>query len=216
MWVSEGQAFRLGRVGTLLAVALLIIPANELVGMLSRDQWIPAAWAIAAVVGAIAAAYSLTQFARATTRQFFLCLATAGTAGVVLVSGAAAARAVGLHQPLEPRIGIGLKSLMLYFPVTFLLEEVAFRGAIDAHVQRPDARRGFWSAVAVSTLWGLWHWPIVPHGGVPWAVTAIQLVGVHTIIGVPLSIFWRRSGNLAVPAFTHAFIDAVRNALLHP
>jgi membrane protease YdiL (CAAX protease family) len=46
-------------------------------------------------------------------------------------------------------------------------------------------------------------------------VTTSFLVFVHTIIGIPLSIYWRKSGNLAVPAFTHAFIDAVRNALIH-
>jgi hypothetical protein len=36
---------------------------------------------------------------------------------------------------------------------------------------------------------------------------------VHSLIGVPLATYWRQSGNLAVPAFTHALIDAVRNAL---
>jgi membrane protease YdiL (CAAX protease family) len=40
-----------------------------------------------------------------------------------------------------------------------------------------------------------------------------QLLIPQVLIGVPLSIYWRRSGNLAVPAFTHAFIDSVRNAL---
>ena len=29
-----------------------------------------------------------------------------------------------------------------------------------------------------------------------------------------LSIFWRRSGNLAVPGFSHAFSDSVRNILI--
>jgi hypothetical protein len=41
----------------------------------------------------------------------------------------------------------------------------------------------------------------------------LALVAVHSLIGVPLAIFWRESGNLAVPAFTHALIDGVRNAL---
>jgi membrane protease YdiL (CAAX protease family) len=33
-------------------------------------------------------------------------------------------------------------------------------------------------------------------------------------MGVFLSIYWRRSGNLAVPGFAHAFGDAVRNILV--
>jgi membrane protease YdiL (CAAX protease family) len=32
--------------------------------------------------------------------------------------------------------------------------------------------------------------------------------------GIFLSIYWRRAGNLAVPGFTHAFSDAVRNILV--
>jgi len=41
-----------------------------------------------------------------------------------------------------------------------------------------------------------------------------ELVTSQSIAGVPLSLFWRKSGNLAVPGFTHAFVDAVRNAVL--
>jgi len=41
-----------------------------------------------------------------------------------------------------------------------------------------------------------------------------QLLVVHCVIGVPFSIYWRRSGNLFVTGSTHALIDAVRNVLL--
>ena len=33
-------------------------------------------------------------------------------------------------------------------------------------------------------------------------------------IGVPLSLAWRRTANLAGPALAHAVIDAVRNGVL--
>ncbi len=46
------------------------------------------------------------------------------------------------------------KYTALYFPATFLLEEVAFRGALDAHVHHDGDRRGWRSAVFVSALWG--------------------------------------------------------------
>jgi len=39
------------------------------------------------------------------------------------------------------------------------------------------------------------------------------LAAVHCGVGVFLSLGWRRSGLLFVPATVHAFIDAVRNAL---
>jgi membrane protease YdiL (CAAX protease family) len=214
MWVKDGAAFGLGRLGALVALALLLAPAKELVSMTLRLRWVSAGWSLAALVGALPAAYSLSRFTRTTARQLLSCMATAGTVGALLMAGVAAMRAIALHQAVQPNAGVGLRSLLLYFPVTFVLEEVTFRGVIDAHLHEASAGRGLWSAVVVSALWGLWHWPVAPHAGVsPWVV-AVQLVVVHAIIGVPLSLFWRRSGNLAVPAFTHAFIDAVRDALL--
>jgi membrane protease YdiL (CAAX protease family) len=41
----------------------------------------------------------------------------------------------------------------------------------------------------------------------------ISLVVAHSIIGVPLSLAWRRTGNMAVPGFAHALIDAGRDGL---
>src|SRR5205085_12026032 len=53
-------------------------------------------------------------------------------------------------------------SLARYFPVCFVLEEVAFRGALDAHVYHPGDRYAKRTAVAVSALWGLWHLGALP------------------------------------------------------
>jgi len=33
-------------------------------------------------------------------------------------------------------------------------------------------------------------------------------------MGVALSIYWRKSGNLGVPGTAHALADSVRNAIL--
>jgi membrane protease YdiL (CAAX protease family) len=33
------------------------------------------------------------------------------------------------------------------------------------------------------------------------------------LIGIPMSLAWRRTGNLTVPAIAHGQIDAFRNAL---
>jgi membrane protease YdiL (CAAX protease family) len=93
-----------------------------------------------------------------------------------------------------------------------VLEEVAFRGAIDDHVHRADGARGVLSALFVSALWGLWHLPIAP-GGLPLAVIAAQALLVHCVVGVPLSLARRRTGSLVVPAGAHALIDALRNGL---
>ncbi len=68
------------------------------------------------------------------------------------------------------------------------------------------------TAVLVSVLWGLWHLPV--SGRLPLPYLVLELVAWHTLVGVPLSLAWRRSGNLAGPALAHAAIDAVRNGML--
>jgi membrane protease YdiL (CAAX protease family) len=95
------------------------------------------------------------------------------------------------------------------------LEEVAFRGAIDSHVHNPNDKHSWLSAIFVSALWGLWHLPIAgAHGILQLVMLIILLPLIHIATGIFLSISWRRSGNLAVPAIVHALIDAVRNMLL--
>ena len=110
--------------------------------------------------------------------------------------------------------GTILKYLAIYLPVTFVLEEVTFRGALDAHAHahEPGEPRGWQSAVLVSALWGLWHLPISQ--GLPLPLLILELVAWHSLIGFFLSMAWRRTGNLAGAGLAHAAIDAVRNALM--
>ena len=117
------------------------------------------------------------------------------------------------HSPATER-PVGTDSLLLYIPALFMVEEVAFRGAIDSHVRRPGEGHGvsstiygIVSAILVSVLWGLCHHPIVPQA------TIVQLLVVQVATGPFLSLFWRRSGNLMVPGCAHALNDSVRNAL---
>jgi membrane protease YdiL (CAAX protease family) len=108
---------------------------------------------------------------------------------------------------------VAIESLLAYVPVTFLLEEVTFRGLLDSHVYEPGGKWNIPSALLVSILWGVWHLPIAPRQG-PIILLAARLILAHSLLGVPLSLYWRRSGNLGVPAFTHSLVDGVRNALL--
>jgi membrane protease YdiL (CAAX protease family) len=180
---------------------------------------------VAAIVGAGAAAYALGQFRRETWRYLVLCLATAGLLGALLVIGAmisATGHDVSTALPTGGRLGpaalLGIEWLLFYIPVVFMMEEVAFRGAIDSHVRHPGERHGvestvygIASAMVVSVLWGLWHIPVMPH-----ASSVIQVIGIvhlEVAIGPFLSLFWRRSGNLMVPGFVHAAVDSLRNAL---
>ena len=87
-----------------------------------------------------------------------------------------------------------------------VVEEVLFRGALDAYLHETDTDEGTFSAYYVSTLWALWHLPltlaVVGFAGVPGQV-------IHLFIGVPLSMAMRRGRNLA-----RAWPDALRNQRL--
>jgi membrane protease YdiL (CAAX protease family) len=71
--------------------------------------------------------------------------------------------------------------------------------------------------IYVSALWGIWHYPVIPGHQIQTLLpTFATVIPFHILIGVPLSLFWRRSGNLFVPASVHCLIDAVRNGLVGP
>lgn len=81
------------------------------------------------------------------------------------------------------------------------------------HVHHGRATRQWPSALLVSALWGLWHLPIAAAGqSLP--VTIARVLAVYCLMGVPMSLAWRRTGNLTVPVIGHALIDAFRNALM--
>src|ERR687886_439121 len=227
LWVRGGPGLSLRTVSLKLAIPLAIVPFIDLAVFVVKGQGVDyILYALAAIVGAGAAAYALGQFGREAWRYLGLCLTTAGLLGVLLVIGprviAARYDASAVHPiggSLGPDALVGLESLVLYIPALFVMEEVAFRGAVDSHVRHPGESRGVGStvygiasAIVVSVLWGLWHYPIIPHASVIQVVA--QLLLLQVAVGPFLSLFWRRSGNLMVPGFVHATIDAVRNALV--
>lgn len=208
LWVRDATGWRLDRRGIVLAALLAAAPAYELTkSVAGRGSPVVVAWLSCSLVGAVAAAFAFRRFRRSTLRALLGCALTAGVAGAALMLAAALARPA---SP-QPALSTGVRSFLLYLPVTFVLEEVFFRGAIDAYVHRPADPHRWMSAILVSVLWGVWHLPIAPAKGV---ATLASLVLIHTIVGVPLSLYWRSSGNLGVPATVHALIDAMRNSVL--
>jgi hypothetical protein len=213
LWVRDGGPFRLGVSGWMLAVLLGLYPSFRLFTTVqSGASMAKIALSIATAAGAIPAAYALRDFRRPMLRPLLLCLATAGGIGVLIVVAFALGMGMEHYSTLQ-RLQIGITGILRYGPIGFVVEEVSFRGAFDAHLYHPGESRGVLTALFVSALWGLWHIPGVI-GKAPLLMIAPQLVIVHCAVGVPLSIFWRQSGNLVVPASAHALADAVRNALL--
>jgi membrane protease YdiL (CAAX protease family) len=206
-----GPGRAVGRRDVALTALVGLAPAYWAVRTVgSGDPWV-ISWYAAALAGAAAAAYALCSTTVLGMLRSAAVPVAVGVVGNVLVVGAPQL-VTGRSFDLVAVVGGGLKWLAIYFPATFVIEEVAFRGALDSHVHRAGEGRGWQSALLVSALWGLWHLPV--SDGMPLPVLVLSLLAWQCAIGVPLSFAWRRSGNLAGPALAHATIDAVRNGLL--
>lgn len=211
LFAANTTRFTLGRRGLAAAAALALVPAYFAVQAVARADWTLVGWYLAAVAGAFLAAFSLQASSVSNVLRSAALPIAVGASGFALVYGVMHL-ATGAPLPVGAAVAAFAKYTALYFPATFLLEEVAFRGSIDSHVHHHGEARGWWSAILVSALWGLWHLPVV--SGLPFAVHLPEVVVVHVVLGVPLSLAWRRSGNLAGPALAHAVNDAVRNAFM--
>ena len=217
MWVRDAPPFQLRAGGVAIAIGLMIVPLVDLVNLLrSRASWGHDGWNVAALAGAWAATYALRYFNRKLLRELLLCLATSGTIGILvwILQDVASS---GTPQPIGARLWFGVTSLLKFIPVVFLLEEVWFRGVFDSHLHHPGEKRGVLSAIYVSALWGIWHYPVIPGHQIQTLLpTFATVIPFHVLIGVPFSLLWRRSGNLFAPASVHCLIDAVRNGLAGP
>jgi hypothetical protein len=117
----------------------------------------------------------------------------------------------GMAYPFFPvaRLPDMIADTIIEFIGLSWVDEVAFRGALDAHMtSTPTSRlQGLASAAFIGLLWGLWHLPIRmvgAHSG-----SALALITVDTAIGgIFLSFCWRRSRTLALSAFLHGFSNA--------
>jgi hypothetical protein len=218
LWVREYSKFKLSKWGMMIAAAFIVLPVKIIIQMILHNKIdiITTLYMIVVIIGTIGVAYSISHFTKLTMRFLLLCIATAGILGIGLCVVTAIARSMNLHKPIQPDLKVGIRSLLLYIPACFVIEEVVFRGLLDSHVHQPGQAKGIWSAIFISALWGLWHIPVVPTNSIgDLLIASVFLICVHTVIGIPLSIFWRKSGNLIVTSFTHSLIDAVRNALLN-
>lgn len=212
LWVRGGGArTRPGRRDLAVAAVLALAPVHW--GMKAASGAGPAVigWYLAAVAGAAAAAYALRETTIGALVRSAAAPTAVGVLGNLVVVGGIQVAGGHAVDPVT-LVGSTLTWSAVYFPATFVIEEVAFRGALDSHLHHHGESGGRRTALLVSLLWGLWHLPVA--GGMPFPLLVLSLAVWHCAIGVPLSFAWRRSGNLAGPALAHAVIDGVRNGVL--
>jgi hypothetical protein len=211
LWVRQSAHFRLTRAGWIFAGLLAVTPAWKLFRGGFTGPIMPQLWLVAAIAGAFPAGFALQNFRRRDGGALAYGLASAGLIGCGFMVLAALSR--GGPPSAGAAVAVGLNSLLLYIPVCFVVEEVAFRGLLDSHLHHAGDPQPGWSATALSCAWGLWHLPILPASSANPLVLIGSLVVVHGLTGIYLSNTWRSCGNLFAPALVHAFIDAVRNGL---
>lgn len=212
LWVRGANRFRLAT--PIATLGLMLLPLGRLYhDVLPVDNWTVGSWMVCALVGALAAGYALAyqqDESGRTAVPSFLGALVIGIGYVVIM----ARRAHVSPVPSGDVLFTMLEQAAIYFPLCFILDEVVFRGMLDSHLcSRSCGPVEYWaSAVFVSLLWGAWHLPIIELG--PHLARNIANVMImHLVIGVPLSICWRRSGTLVFPAAAHALIFAYRSAI---
>jgi membrane protease YdiL (CAAX protease family) len=207
LWLRDAEKFRLTNTAILISVGFALYPLYRVILSIIRQQFsaIHFGYNCAALAGAFCAGYCYSHLTKKTAKDFFLCLAILLLLRVSLNFVPFIAGREAWHFDVIQSV----KSLLVYIPVAFVVEEVVFRGMLDSYIEPAGRPRNYLSAWLVSALWGLWHWPLlISHH---W--TAALGAAMLSVWGIVLSVFWRRSGNLAVPAFSHAFADAIRDAV---
>lgn len=210
LWLQQETNFTLKPLGWSLTLCFLIYPVSRIIvlGTEQKLSLLHLGFYGAACVGAFGAGYCYSRFSTSTAKDFLLCFGSIG----LLRSFLYFLPFIVGKKELHVDVNRGVTSLLLYIPIAFVLEEVVFRGMLDRHIHPSKKTDTFFSAFFISCIWGLWHLPLALHKGnsMLFAILTTLLISVW---GIFLSVFWRRSGNLAVPGFSHAFADAVRDAL---
>jgi hypothetical protein len=164
LWVREYSKFKLSKWGMIIGAAFIVLPVKIIIQMILHNKIdvVTILYMVVVITGTLGVAYSISHFTKGTMRCLLLCLATAGILGIGLCVATAVVHSMNLHKPIQPNLKVGIKSLLLYFPASFVIEEVVFRGLLDSHVYHPGQKKGVWSAIFISALWGLWHIPVAP------------------------------------------------------
>jgi membrane protease YdiL (CAAX protease family) len=204
LWLNHGQAFVFDRWTVAWWLLLVIGPIMTISDGVRAQVWPVVIYGVVAIGGAMGAAFALRVLDMAHLRLL-------GLLTLMLIPiGLVRALTQGADAELGARAVEAIKSLLFYVPAVFVVEEVFFRGALDSYLHRDEKETGWASAAFVSVLWGLWHAPIVGALSLP---VVVSLVVVQLALGLVLSWYWRKTGNLAVPGTMHALLDALRNAI---
>ena len=215
LWVRDSERFHLRPLGILIALVFMAIPACALLVTIPKGQWPESAFFAAACIGAVGAGFAFQHSRLTLSSRALRPFAVAVALAILVMAVGAGSESLSPWLPASKLPSL-LFGFFTYIPVCFALEEVVFRGLLDTHVWQPDGSRvqSWGSALLVTSLWGLWHLPILP-GQSPLSLLAAAplMILVHSIHGFFIAFSWRTSGSLLLPVIYHSLIDAYRDAI---
>jgi len=218
-WVFGPHATAMDGRALALGLAAAALPGARLASALASDpEPSPGVvlWLLAATAGGLAAGVALrAQRADALRRALPTMAITLMTFAFMFSLGALVAHRGRLALPGLSAMGDLLAQALVYFDVSFVLEEVAFRGVLDPYILGGErGTNAAWaSAIVGSALWGLWHIPVALAPGAADLPTLLRLVLFHVGLGAMLCYVARMAGTLAPSAAVHGLADAFRNAI---
>lgn len=210
LWLRDSDKFHLNKLGWIVTLCFLVFPIYQITQLVIHNKLtvMSLGFYSATALGAFGVGYCYSNLKKNTVKDFFLCF---GIAVVIRISLYFFPFIIGNNE-FNPDYIRGIKSLLIYIPIAHIVEEVVFRGMLDTYIHQSNKTNGLLSALYISCIWGLWHLPISMDGKNSIWFIIIRSITI-SLWGVLLSIFWRRTGNLAVPIFPHAFADAIRDGL---
>jgi hypothetical protein len=205
--------------GLALGMALAAFPASRVFDLVANGTgnapilvlW----WLAAATGGLIAGSVLCAQRADALRRALPTIAIAATSFACMWLLVAVVTRSGRLTMPDGAALADAITQAIVFFDVSFVLEEVAFRGILDPYLlgREPGASAAWASAVFGSALWGLWHLPVALAPGSADFITVLRIVLFHIGLGAMLCFVARTAGTLAPSAAVHGLADAFRNVL---
>jgi hypothetical protein len=128
LWLRDSNGSRFDARAWLIAAFFVLAPVGPLVREVrAKAPSVNLLFDLAAVGGAFAVAYALRNLRRVTVKPLALCIAIAGGIGIAIMV-AAGFGAGFAHHPLGQRFAIFVGNLLVMIPLSFVVEEVSFRG----------------------------------------------------------------------------------------
>ncbi|MBL7901160.1 MAG: CPBP family intramembrane metalloprotease [Bacteroidia bacterium] len=210
LWLRDSDKFRLNKLGWTITLCFIAFPIYKTIQLATQDELtlLNLGYYFATILGAFGAGYCYSNFTKKTANNFLLCF---GITAILRMGFYFLPFLLGKSE-FNPDYIRAIKSLLTYIPVAFVVEEVVFRGMLDTYIHQSKQLNGVWSALFISVLWGLWHLPLSADGSKPIWFVALGSITI-SLWGIILCIFRRLTGNIAVPGFSHAFADAIRDGL---